>query len=76
MNPKQLLDELSKRLNDLKNKSPAIDFEKNARLLLDQAFIKLNLVTREEFEVQTRVLETTRAKLDLLEKKLQESKKD
>lgn len=65
-NPK-FLDDLSARLNDVLANSPARDFEKNARALLAQAFAKLDLVTREEFDVQTEVLARTRQKLEALE---------
>jgi BMFP domain-containing protein YqiC len=47
------------------------DLEKNFRALLEATFSKLNLVTREEFDVQQRVLERTREKLAELETQLQ-----
>lgn len=43
------------------------DFEKNVRATLQTALNKLDLVTREEFDVQSQVLSKTRAKLDALE---------
>ncbi len=43
------------------------DLEKNCHLILNQAFSKLDLVTREEFDVQTKVLARTRKKLEELE---------
>ncbi len=43
------------------------DLEKNFRAILTAAFAKLDLVTREEFEIQQAVLERTRAKLEALE---------
>jgi BMFP domain-containing protein YqiC len=43
------------------------DLEKNLRVGLDSALRKMNLVTREEFEVQTGVLERTRTRLEALE---------
>lgn len=43
------------------------DIEKNIKAGLSSAFSKLNLVTREEFEVQKGVLARTRAKLQMLE---------
>ncbi|MFA5529918.1 MAG: accessory factor UbiK family protein, partial [Thiohalomonadaceae bacterium] len=39
------------------------DVQKNVRAMLHSTFSRLDLVTREEFEVQTRVLEHTRAKV-------------
>jgi BMFP domain-containing protein YqiC len=44
------------------------DMEKNIHTLLQGAFAKLDLVTREEFDTQTRVLLRTREKLEQLEK--------
>jgi len=48
------------------------DLESNIHTLLQNALSKMNLVTREEFEVQTALLERTREKLEKLEKLLQE----
>lgn len=44
------------------------DVEKNVHTMLQSALSKLDLVTREEFDVQSRVLLRTREKLDKLEK--------
>ena len=46
------------------------DLEKNFRALLEAGLSKMNLVTREEFDVQQRVLERTREKLTALEAEL------
>ena len=46
--------------------------EKSIRTILHNAFDKLELVTREDFEVQSTVLQKTRIKLELLEKQLDE----
>jgi len=43
------------------------DLEKNCQVVLNKAFSKLDLVTREEFEVQSKVLARTRKKLEELE---------
>jgi hypothetical protein len=48
------------------------DAEKNIRAALTSTFNKLDLVTREEFEVQTQVLHRTREKLEALEKRVAE----
>ncbi|OGO93204.1 MAG: hypothetical protein A3F41_07220 [Coxiella sp. RIFCSPHIGHO2_12_FULL_44_14] len=48
------------------------DIEKNFHSVLQTALSKMDLVTREEFDVQTKVLERTRAKLERLEKRLKE----
>jgi BMFP domain-containing protein YqiC len=65
-NPK-ILDEIGSRVSDLLASSPARDLEKNARALLASGFSKLDLVTREEFDVQKDVLARTREKLTELE---------
>lgn len=46
------------------------DFEKNCQSILSKAFAKFDLVTREEFDIQTKVLARTRKKLEDLEKHL------
>ena len=48
------------------------DLEKNFRSVLQSGFDKLELVTREEFEVQEAVLQRTREKLEALEERLKE----
>jgi BMFP domain-containing protein YqiC len=48
------------------------DAEKNFRAILQGAFAKLNLVTREEFDVQTAVLTRTHAKVHELEDQIRE----
>ncbi|MBI1174278.1 MAG: accessory factor UbiK family protein [Sideroxydans sp.] len=63
----KFLDEISAKLNEAVANSPVKDFEKNARALLAQGFAKLDLVTREEFDIQTQLLARTRQKLDELE---------
>ncbi|MFM1956053.1 MAG: hypothetical protein RIR20_873 [Pseudomonadota bacterium] len=68
----QLIEDLSSKLRETLAKSPAGDLDKNIHALLQSAFTKLALVSREEFDVQTEVLLRTREKLEALEKKLVE----
>ena len=68
----KILDDLSAKLSAAANSSPAKDIEKNMRALLAQGFTKLDLVTREEFDVQTQVLARTRGKLTELEARVAE----
>jgi BMFP domain-containing protein YqiC len=63
----KILDEIGSKVSELLANSPAKDLEKNARALLASGFSKLDLVTREEFEVQREVLAHTREKLADLE---------
>ena len=69
LDPK-ILEEIGARLSSLLAASPAADVEKNARALLASLFTKLDLVSREEFDIQTQVLQRTRAKLKALEVRL------
>lgn len=69
LDPK-MFDELSARLGAIIAASPAADIEKNARALLSGFFAKLDLVTREEFDIQAQVLLRTREKLKALEERL------
>ncbi|HTB66519.1 MAG TPA: accessory factor UbiK family protein [Steroidobacteraceae bacterium] len=48
------------------------DLEKNFRVVLHNSLGKMDLVTRDEFDVQTKVLERTRARLAVLEARLAE----
>lgn len=72
MERQKLLDELTARLKEAVEASPMRDVEKNLRAVLGSAFTRLDLVTREEFDVQREVLARTRAKLDALERRLAE----
>ena len=70
LDPK-LFDDLARRLSEaLPSGARELqqDVEKNLRTVLQASLSKLDLVTREEFDVQARVLARTREKLDKLEK--------
>lgn len=69
MNPK-LLDEINEKVKAVLAQGPAADIEKNMRALLAGLFSRLDLVTREEFDVQREVLARTRTKLAELEQKV------
>lgn len=71
LNPK-LFEEVSSRIAAAMAASPVGDVEKNARALLASFFAKLDLVTREEFDVQREVLSRTSAKLAALEQRVAE----
>lgn len=62
-----LADSVPKGLRELQH-----DMEKNVRGALEHGFEKLNLVSREEFEIQAAVLARTRSKVDALEKQVAE----
>lgn len=63
----RFLDELNRKVAELIAASPAKDVEKNLRALLSSAFTRLDLVTREEFDIQQEVLRRTREKLETME---------
>lgn len=66
------LNEISNKIREIVKDSPLPGIEKNIDALLKGMFTKMELVTREEFDVQTEVLKRTRQKLEELEKKLSE----
>jgi BMFP domain-containing protein YqiC len=72
VNPaQQLLADAQVRIAELLRASPAADLERNLKALLAQTFQKLELVTREEFEVERERLARLQARLDALERHLQ-----
>lgn len=76
---KNIIDQLASRLADAVPgdlRTLRTDMESNFRSLLQTTLGKLDLVTREEFEVQRKVLERTREKLERLEKALAELQQD
>jgi BMFP domain-containing protein YqiC len=66
MNAK-FFEDMSSKLNEAVANSPARDFEKNARALLAQGFSKLDLVTREEYEVLAQRLDKMEARIAAME---------
>lgn len=68
-------EEFSNRMSALLAASPAADIEKNVRSMMSGFFAKLDLVTREEFDIQTQVLAKTREKLEALEARVGELEK-
>jgi BMFP domain-containing protein YqiC len=72
MNKTNFFDDMQAKMNQVFENSPAKDIEKNVKAMLSQGFAKLDLVTREEFDIQAQVLARTRAKLEALEARLAE----
>jgi BMFP domain-containing protein YqiC len=66
------LDELGARISAAVRDSPAQDIERNLRALLVAFFDRFDLVPREDFEVQKRLLERSQAKLSALEARVAE----
>jgi BMFP domain-containing protein YqiC len=66
------LSELQTKISEVLQQSPAKDIEKNMKAMLNQGFSKLDLLTREEFDIQSEVLQRTRARLEALEARVAE----
>lgn len=60
------------KINQALESTPAKDIERNVKAMMTQGFSKLDLVTREEFDIQAQVLAKTRAKLEALELRVAE----
>lgn len=77
LNMNESLEQLTKRISSLipgDIKHMQDDLENNIRSLLQSSLTKMNLVTREEFDVQSAVLQRTRDKLEQLEKQIEKLK--
>ena len=71
MDMNNFFNDLQGKINQAIESSPAKDIEKNVKAMMTQGFSKLDLVTREEFDIQNQVLAKTRAKLEALEARVQ-----
>jgi len=72
MTDKRLIDELGERIAEAMRESPAQDLDKNLHALLGAFFDRYDLVLREDFEVQKKLLERANAQLEALEARLSE----
>lgn len=72
MRQNRLFDDLNARISEIVAASPAKDIEKNMRAMLSSTLSRLDLVTREEFDEQAKVLERTREKLAALQARVTE----
>ena len=72
---KKIIQEISQKIKNIVADSPISDIEENINALLKGMFTKMDLITREEFDVQTGVLKKTREKLEDIEKKLSKIEK-
>jgi BMFP domain-containing protein YqiC len=68
----RVLDDLAARIGKAIEGSPAKDIEKNVKALLQSGLLRLDLVTRQEFDTQAQVLLRTREKVERLEARLAE----
>lgn len=72
MDKPHFLDDVQNKIQQVLENSPAKDFEKNVKAMITQGFARLDLVTREEFDIQAQLLAKTREKLALLEARITE----
>jgi hypothetical protein len=70
LNNNPWLESIQKNVSQLIAKSPAADIERNLKSFTSQAFNKLELVTREEFDIQADLLRQAITRLELLEAQL------
>lgn len=75
MNQPRFLNDLNAKVSELLAASPAKDVEKNMRVMMTSFFSRIDLVTRDEFDVQAKVLARTREKLEALEVRLADLEK-
>ena len=66
----KFFEDLNAKISDIIKASPAKDIEKNLKAMMMAMFARLDLVTRKEFDIQRKVLERTREKLDAIEAQL------
>ena len=67
---REKIQEISDKIREIIKNSPIEDMENNINALLRSMFTKLDLINREEFDIQTEVLKKTRLKLEVMEAKL------
>lgn len=72
MNRTDWMEDFQKNLSELIAKTPAADIERNVRAMMTQTFSRLDLVTREEFDIQAQLLERALARVQALEARLDE----
>lgn len=76
MEKQSFIHDFQRKLLEMFRASPAADLERNIKALMGQTFSRLDLVTRDEFEIQVELLRALRMRVEALEQKLQESKLD
>ena len=67
MEKQSFVQDFQQRLLELFRASPAADLERNMKALMGRTFNRLELVTRDEFEIQVELMRALRARVDALE---------
>ncbi len=70
MSGPKFFEDLQQRIAELVAQSPAKDIERNVKAMMAGAFTKIDLVPREEFDIQLKVLARTRERLEQLEQRV------
>jgi BMFP domain-containing protein YqiC len=69
--PNQLFDDFQKNMSEFLAKTPAADIERNMKAFMTQAFSRMDLVTREEFDIQADLLARALERVESLEARVQ-----
>ncbi|HET8702540.1 accessory factor UbiK family protein [Castellaniella sp.] len=69
--PNQLFDDFQKNMSELLAKTPAADIERNMKAFMAQTFARMDLVTREEFDIQADLLARALERIESLEARVQ-----
>jgi ubiquinone biosynthesis accessory factor UbiK len=75
MEKQAFLHDFQRRIAELVRSSPAADLERNLKAMMGQTFQRLELVTREEFDIQVEMVQRLRARVEALEQRLAEAPK-
>ena len=70
MEKQAFFQDFQQKVMDLIKASPAADIERNIKALMGQTFNKLELVSREEFDIQAALPQSLQARVDALEARL------
>ena len=73
MDRPSLLQDVQQRMTELLRASPAADIERNLKAMMAQTFQRMDLVTREEFDIQVDMVARLRQRIEALEARLAES---
>jgi BMFP domain-containing protein YqiC len=65
-------EEFQKNVSDLIARSPAADIERNVKAFMGQAFTKMDLITRDEFDIQVDMLKRVQERAAVLEEQVQQ----
>jgi len=72
MDQQAFLQDVQRRIAELFRSSPAADLERNVKAMLAQSFQRMDLVTRDEFEIQAELVARLRQRVEALEARLAE----